>query len=221
MANGSHCRSWLTSVRATAPKEVIKKFRKAAVLGDGKIGYTVELHDATQIHVGRQHCAYCAKATALKQLATAPIEQTALLTITKTLDAIRALGMRAYHRNAEYRVNFPNGDEATAYYTTDSTDAIATAQSMLKLRPGLSPNEIKYQVVPSLVLQHTVTKERISAFTAIPHGSADEWERIETGWTVYNPHTNTHGIGRLPWLDRAEAQAYADTHLPPRISLGD
>ncbi len=30
----------------------------------------------------------------------------------------------------EYRVNFRNGTEATAYYTSDSADALATAKDM-------------------------------------------------------------------------------------------
>lgn len=30
----------------------------------------------------------------------------------------------------EYRVNFPNGTEASAYYTNDATDAIYTARDM-------------------------------------------------------------------------------------------
>ena len=63
------CRKWLTAVRATSSAKVRKQFRNAAVLGDGRTGYTVELADGTQLEIGRAHCAYCARAEALSKLA--------------------------------------------------------------------------------------------------------------------------------------------------------
>lgn len=79
----------------------------------------------------------------------------------------------------------------------------------------------KYQVVKALVLQHKQTGKVISFFSALPYGTSDDWETIETGWTVYNPNTNERGVGLPPWKTEAEAQAYADTHHAPSIGFGD
>lgn len=50
--------------------------------------------------------------------------------VKQTLAAIRALGMSARYADGEYRVNFRGGAEATASYTNDAADAIATAEAM-------------------------------------------------------------------------------------------
>ena len=52
------------------------------------------------------------------------------LTQTATQAAIRQLGLTCRYRDGEYRVNLPKGTEATAYYTNDAADAIATAKRM-------------------------------------------------------------------------------------------
>lgn len=64
----SVCRSWLTASLATAEPAARKRFAGAAVLGDSSFGFVVELQDATQFDVGRQHCKYCARAEALMKL---------------------------------------------------------------------------------------------------------------------------------------------------------
>lgn len=63
------CRAFLTAALATAPAKARKRFARAAVLGDA-LGFTVELQDATQFYVGRQHCKYCARAEALLKLSS-------------------------------------------------------------------------------------------------------------------------------------------------------
>ncbi len=81
----------------------------------------------------------------------------------------------------------------------------------------------KYQVVPSRVYRHT------SGQCASIHGSVPwrndiekaEWTIENSGFTVLNPLTSQYGIGRKPWATREEAQAFADTHTPSRIGLGD
>lgn len=48
-------------------------------------------------------------------------------------EACRALGLTCRMRDGEYRINFralDGGREATAYYTSDADDAIATAHAM-------------------------------------------------------------------------------------------
>lgn len=62
------CRSFLKAARGTSPRAVRLKYAGAAVLGDGSIGYIVELRDGTQIETGRAHCAYCARAEAIEKL---------------------------------------------------------------------------------------------------------------------------------------------------------
>jgi hypothetical protein len=49
-----------------------------------------------------------------------------------TIMAIRALGMSVRYDDGEWRINYRGGDEATAYYTTDSQDAIDTAMRMVR-----------------------------------------------------------------------------------------
>jgi hypothetical protein len=56
------------------------------------------------------------------------------MTITKTLTTIRTLGLTATHRDGEFRINYRGGDEKSAYYTTDSDDALDTAVAMNKRR---------------------------------------------------------------------------------------
>jgi hypothetical protein len=66
----SMCRSWLKAVRMTADAKTRAAMTGAAVLGDNASGYTVELRDGSQIHVGRQDCAYCARAEAFSQVSS-------------------------------------------------------------------------------------------------------------------------------------------------------
>jgi hypothetical protein len=55
-------------------------------------------------------------------------------TIKQTLQRVRELGMSAsYNSNTgEYRVNYREGTEQTAYYTTCGEDAIGTARFMVQ-----------------------------------------------------------------------------------------
>ena len=48
----------------------------------------------------------------------------------RTKKAIQALGMTARRRDGEWRINYRNGREETAYYTNDNADALQTAQTM-------------------------------------------------------------------------------------------
>lgn len=52
------------------------------------------------------------------------------MTLTQARDALRLRGITLRHTDGEYRVNFKNGDEATAYYTNDLDDAVATGLAM-------------------------------------------------------------------------------------------
>jgi hypothetical protein len=52
-------------------------------------------------------------------------------TVAETLAAIRATGATARRREGEWRVNLPDGSEATAYYTDDADDAVQTARAMM------------------------------------------------------------------------------------------
>ena len=58
--------------------------------------------------------------------------------IKATIAAIRDAGMAAsYDPDAEeFTVNFPGGKSPTAYFTSDSDDAIATAKVMRASRPA-------------------------------------------------------------------------------------
>jgi hypothetical protein len=54
------------------------------------------------------------------------------MNVKQTKQAIKALGMTAVHVEGEWRINYPNGSEATAYYTDDNADALATATDMAR-----------------------------------------------------------------------------------------
>lgn len=43
---------------------------------------------------------------------------------------VREMGLTVTKRDGEFRVNYPNGGEATAYYTNDAADAVGTADAM-------------------------------------------------------------------------------------------
>ena len=65
----SVCRTWLKAVRMNADAKTRAAMIGAAVLGDAS-GYTVELRDGSQIYVGRQDCAYCARAEAFSRVSS-------------------------------------------------------------------------------------------------------------------------------------------------------
>ncbi len=56
------------------------------------------------------------------------------LTIKAAQDDLRGIGMVLTHDDGEFRVNFRGGEEATAYYTDDLSDAISTAGKMRQRR---------------------------------------------------------------------------------------
>lgn len=63
------------------------------------------------------------------------VSPTRLATTIKAAQAdLRSIGMTLSHDDGEYRVNFIGGREATAYYTTDLSDAISTATQMSNQR---------------------------------------------------------------------------------------
>lgn len=52
------------------------------------------------------------------------------LTVKKAMEIIRTTGCFVTRHDGEFRVNFKGGDEGTAYYTTDISDAVFTAMEM-------------------------------------------------------------------------------------------
>lgn len=52
------------------------------------------------------------------------------MTQTEMIKRINDLGLTARVKDGEIRVNFKNGKEETAYYTTDRQDAVDTAAAM-------------------------------------------------------------------------------------------
>jgi len=80
-----------------------------------------------------------------------------------------------------------------------------------------------YQVIPSKVWKH-VSGKTASIYGAVPYHTEEQkaqWEIVTVGYTVKNPHTGQIGIGRPAWKTIEEAQAFADTHTPSRICIGD
>ena len=56
--------------------------------------------------------------------------------------------------------------------------------------------------------------------TASPYGAVPwttetdsaNWHSEVTGWTVFDRQAGTVGIGRAPWQNKADAEAWARTH---------
>lgn len=71
------------------------------------------------------------------------------MSVARTLHLIRSLGLSVRHRDGEYRVNFPHGTEATAYYTPDPADALDTANAMVERanEPARNINFLAYRAV--------------------------------------------------------------------------
>lgn len=70
-----------------------------------------------------------------------------------------------------------------------------------------------FEVVRSHVWRHIATGFEVSPYGAAPYRNESEraqWRLIFQGYTVYNPRRNAYGIGRPPWKNKAEAQAWAD-----------
>ena len=62
------------------------------------------------------------------------MERTGRTTIKETLKRIRALGLTAAFDSAlqEFRIDYRNAEQDTAYFTDDREDAMATALHMAK-----------------------------------------------------------------------------------------
>jgi hypothetical protein len=59
------------------------------------------------------------------------------MTLREAKESLRAnFGMALTKRDGEFRVNYIGGDEATAYYTEDMTDAINTGIAMRRRQAG-------------------------------------------------------------------------------------
>lgn len=52
------------------------------------------------------------------------------MTMAQAKAILRAVGLSIRLRDGEYRVNYANGSEATAYYTNDRDDAVNTGLAM-------------------------------------------------------------------------------------------
>ncbi len=61
------------------------------------------------------------------------------LTFQAAAADLRQLGLVIESHPGEYRVNYRHGDEATAYYTDDLTDALATGFVMAQQAPPEPP----------------------------------------------------------------------------------
>ena len=58
------------------------------------------------------------------------------MTIQEAKSIVRHLGLILRKvRSGDYRVNFPDGNESTAYYTKELEDAVNTAVEMARNRP--------------------------------------------------------------------------------------
>jgi len=53
-----------------------------------------------------------------------------LVSIAETFAAIREAGCTVSRENGEWKVNLPDGGEASAYFTESHSDAVETARAM-------------------------------------------------------------------------------------------
>lgn len=74
-----------------------------------------------------------------------------MTTLAQAKDALRPFGMSITKRDDEYRVNYINGAEATAYYTNDIEDAVRTGRTMAVMCEG-SPMPPRSNVVAEVNL---------------------------------------------------------------------
>jgi len=58
-----------------------------------------------------------------------------MMTIAEAKAILRPLGVTLRHTVGEFRVNLAGGKEATAYYTDDINDAVATGRAMAAAPP--------------------------------------------------------------------------------------
>jgi hypothetical protein len=63
------------------------------------------------------------------------------MTLQEAKSIARHLGLTLRKvRSGDYRVNFRDGNETTAYYTDNLEDAVNTAVEMARIRAGRPPN---------------------------------------------------------------------------------
>lgn len=67
---------------------------------------------------------------------------------------------------------------------------------------------IRYEVVPSKRWFNVFTGATASLYGAAPYGEG--WEVQSVGYTIRDNVTNTVGMGRKPFTELSEAQAFAE-----------
>ena len=65
-----------------------------------------------------------------------------------------------------------------------------------------------YEVIESKSWVHPEKNYKVSIYGCPPVG--DGWEVKVCGYTVYNIERGTVGIGRIPWVNREDAQKWVD-----------
>lgn len=85
------------------------------------------------------------------------------MTIKEAIAKMQANGMVIRMEDGEYRVNFKHGFEATAYYTNDLEDAVATGVDMAQRRDKKTVER------KNNVIEHNF-------FNVVPITSAPGWD---------------------------------------------
>ena len=67
---------------------------------------------------------------------------------------------------------------------------------------------LRYEAIESRRYVQAGTGRTASIYGAMPHG--DGWTIEACGWTVRDNVRGTVGIGRKPWDNKADAQAWCD-----------
>ena len=70
-----------------------------------------------------------------------------------------------------------------------------------------------FEVVPAKHWRNKVTGSTASVHGASPYVSdkdKENWEVVNSGWTVYNRNENTYGVGKHPWATREAALSWAN-----------
>lgn len=68
------------------------------------------------------------------------------------------------------------------------------------------------EILPYRYLKHKETGQKISRFSVLPHGTSDDWERVDGGftWGITDSFGRyTEGLGRVPVKTEKEARVVA------------
>jgi hypothetical protein len=116
----------------------------------------------------------------------------------QTIDSVRLkllpLGMTIRHRDGEYRVNFKNGPESSAYYTNDLSDAYNTAVEMTRRAFSGTRQKNPRKKNPGQRRPFSITMTELNRLRRVAQQNADQFKQK---YVLFSDTSGKYRVERL------------------------